>query len=251
MLNQFSRTALLIGDEGVKLLHNKRVAIFGVGGVGGYVCEALARSGIGQFDLFDDDEVCLTNINRQIIATIPNVGKSKVDVMAERIRHINPKAIVNKHKVFYLPENKDQFPFEDYDYIVDAVDTVTAKLTIIEEAVKTHTPIISSMGMGNKLDPTQIFVSDIFKTKMDPLAKVMRYELRKRHIKKLKVVYSTEKPVKPRHNQENSCAFHCICPETTTRKCTDKRSIPGSIAYVPSIAGLMIAGTIVRDFLKL
>ncbi len=250
MLNQFSRTALLIGQDKIDELSNKRVAVFGVGGVGGYVVEGLARSGIGTFDLFDDDKICLTNINRQIAATIPTVGEYKAEVTAKRIHEINPRATINIHKVFYLPENKDEFNFNDYDYVVDAVDTVTAKLTIIQEAKKCNVPIISAMGCGNKLDPSKLQITDVFKTEMDPLAKVMRYELRKRKIKKLKVVYSNEKPIKPMESDTgNSCSVHCICPPGTERTCNDRRSVPGSTAFVPAVAGLLIASEVVKDLI--
>lgn len=190
MLTQFSRTELLLGKEAMEKLQNSRVAVFGIGGVGGYVCEALARSGVGAFDLIDDDKVCLTNLNRQIIATYKTIGKYKTDVMKERILDINPKADVRVHKCFFLPENADEFPYEDYDYMVDAVDTVTAKISLVMKAQEKHIPIISSMGAGNKLDGSQFKVADIYKTKVCPLAKVMRRELKKRGVKKLKVVYS-------------------------------------------------------------
>ena len=192
MLTQFSRTELLLGKEAMEKLQNSRVAVFGIGGVGGYVCEALARSGVGAFDLIDDDKVCLTNLNRQIIATYKTIGKYKTDVMKERILDINPKADVRVHKCFFLPENADEFPYEDYDYMVDAVDTVTAKISLVMKAQEKHIPIISSMGAGNKLDGSQFKVADIYKTKVCPLAKVMRRELKKRGVKKLKVVYSEE-----------------------------------------------------------
>ena len=185
MLTQFSRTELLLGKEAMEKLQNSRVAVFGIGGVGGYVCEALARSGVGAFDLIDDDKVCLTNLNRQIIATYKTIGKYKTDVMKERILDINPKADVRVHKCFFLPENADEFPYEDYDYMVDAVDTVTAKISLVMKAQEKHIPIISSMGAGNKLDGSQFKVADIYKTKMCPLAKVMRRELKKRRVKKL------------------------------------------------------------------
>lgn len=190
MLNQFSRTELIYGKEAMEKLQKSRVAIFGIGGVGGYTAEALARSGVGTLDLIDDDKVCLTNINRQIYATRKTVGRYKVDVAAERIAEINPDAVVNKHQVFYTPDTADQFDFSQYDYIVDAIDTVTGKLALVENANRTKTPIISSMGAGNKVDPTAFEVTDIFKTSVCPLAKVMRTELKKRKIKKLKVVYS-------------------------------------------------------------
>ena len=197
MLTQFSRTELLLGKEAMEKLQNSRVAVFGIGGVGGYVCEALARSGVGAFDLIDDDKVCLTNLNRQIIATYKTIGKYKTDVMKERILDINPKADVRVHKCFFLPENADEFPYEDYDYMVDAVDTVTAKISLVMKAQEKHIPIISSMGAGNKLDGSQFKVADIYKTKVCPLAKVMRRELKKRGVKKLKVVYSEEQSIRP------------------------------------------------------
>ena len=212
MLNQFSRTELIYGHEAMEKLKNSRVAIFGIGGVGSFTAEALARSGVGTLDLIDDDKVCLTNINRQLLATHKTVGKYKVDVAEERIAEINPEAIVNKHRIFYTPETADQFDFSQYDYIVDAIDTVTGKLALVENANKTKTPIISSMGAGNKVDPTAFEVADIFKTSVCPLAKVMRTELKKRKIKKLKVVYSKELPITPIDDMATSCRQHCICP---------------------------------------
>ena len=247
MLNQFSRTQLLLGEEAMNKLKNSRVAVFGVGGVGGYVCEALARSGVGTFDLIDDDKVCLTNLNRQIIATRKTVGKYKVEVMKERILDINPDAQVNIHQCFFLPENADEFSFDAYDYVVDAVDTVTAKIEIIMQAKKKEIPVISSMGAGNKLDPTAFRVADIYKTKVCPLAKVMRRELKKRGIKKLKVVYSEEQPTRPIEDMSSSCKNNCICPPGATHKCTERRDIPGSVAFVPSIVGLIIGGEVVKD----
>ncbi len=247
MLNQFSRTELLLGKEAMEKLKNARVAIFGVGGVGGYVCEALVRSGVGAFDLIDDDKVCLTNLNRQIIATRKTVGKYKVDVMKERILDINPDAKVETHKCFFLPENADEFPFEEYDYIVDAVDTVTAKISLVMVAKEKNVPIISSMGAGNKLDASQFKVADIYKTKVCPLAKVMRRELKKRGVKKLKVVYSEEQPTRPIDDMAISCRTNCICPPGAKHKCTERRDIPGSLAFVPSVAGLIIAGEVVQD----
>ncbi len=250
MLDQFSRTQLLIGKEGIEKLASSRVAVFGIGGVGGYVCEALVRSGVRKFDLIDDDKVCLTNLNRQIIATRKTIGKYKTEVMAERMREINPDVDVRTHKCFFLPENEDEFPFEEYDYIVDAVDTVTAKLTLVTKAQSLNIPIISSMGAGNKLDPTAFKVSDIYKTKMCPLAKVMRIECRKRKIKKLKVVYSEEKPIRPLEDMSISCRAHCICPPGAKHKCTERRDIPGSVAFVPSVVGLIIAGEVIKDLIK-
>ncbi len=247
MLTQFSRTELLLGKEAMERLSNARVAVFGIGGVGGYVCEALVRSGIGTFDLIDDDKVCLTNLNRQIIATRKTVGKYKTEVMKERILDINPKAVVNIHNCFFLPENADEFPFEKYDYVVDAVDTVTAKIAIIMKAKEKNVPVISSMGAGNKLDASMFRVADIYKTKVCPLAKVMRRELKKRGVKKLKVVYSEELPTRPLEDMSISCRNHCICPPGAQHKCTERRDIPGSVAFVPSVAGLIIAGEVIKD----
>lgn len=247
MLTQFSRTELLLGKEAMERLSNARVAVFGIGGVGGYVCEALVRSGIGTFDLIDDDKVCLTNLNRQIIATRKTVGKYKTEVMKERILDINPKAVVNIHNCFFLPENADEFPFEKYDYVVDAVDTVTAKIAIIMKAKEKNVPVISSMGAGNKLDASMFRVADIYKTKVCPLAKVMRRELKKRGVKKLKVVYSEELPTRPLEDMSISCRNHCICSPGAQHKCTERRDIPGSVAFVPSVAGLIIAGEVIKD----
>ena len=247
MLNQFSRTQLLLGEEAMEKLKNSRVAVFGVGGVGGYVCEALVRSGVGAFDLIDDDKVCLTNLNRQVIATRKTVGKYKVDVMKERMLEINPNVDVRIHKCFFLPENADEFPFEEYDYVVDAVDTVTAKIELVMKCKEKNVPIMSSMGAGNKLDASQFKVADIYKTKVCPLAKVMRRELKKRRVRKLKVVYSEELPKRPIEDMSISCRTHCICPPGAAHKCTERRDIPGSVAYVPSVAGLIIAGEVVKD----
>ena len=247
MLTQFSRTELLLGKEGMERLKNARVAVFGVGGVGGYVCEALVRSGVGSFDLIDDDKVCLTNLNRQIIATRSTVGKYKVDVMKERMLDINPDVQVETYKCFFLPENADDFPFAEYDYVVDAVDTVTAKIELVMKCQSMGVPIISSMGAGNKLDASAFQVADIYKTKMCPLAKVMRRELKKRGVKKLKVVYSEEKPTRPIEDMAISCRTHCICPPGAAHKCTERRDIPGSVAFVPSVDGLIVAGEVVKD----
>lgn len=250
MLTQFSRTELLLGKEAMERLGQARVAVFGVGGVGGYVCEALVRSGVKYFDLIDDDKVCLTNLNRQIIATRKTVGKYKTDVMKDRILEINPDAEVRVHKCFFLPENADEFPFEEYDYVVDAVDTVTAKIALVMKAQEQHVPVISSMGAGNKLDASQFKVADIYKTKVCPLAKVMRRELKKRGVKKLKVVYSEEPPIRPVEDMAISCRANCICPPGAEHKCTERRAIPGSVAFVPSVAGLIIAGEVVKDLIK-
>lgn len=250
MLNQFSRTELLFGKEAMDKLQNSRVAVFGIGGVGGYVCEALVRSGVYHFDLIDDDQVCLTNLNRQIIATRKTVGQYKVDVMRERILEINPDADVSVHKCFFLPENADEFPFEEYDYVVDAVDTVTAKIELVMKSQEKGVPIISSMGAGNKLDPSAFKVADIYKTRVDPLARVMRREMKKRGVKKLKVVYSEEDPKRPIEDMAVSCRNHCICPPGAQHKCTERRDIPGSTAFVPSVAGLIIAGEVIKDLIK-
>ena len=247
MLNQFSRTQLLLGKDNMNRLAEAKVAIFGIGGVGGYVAEALARSGVGSFVLVDDDKVCLTNLNRQIIATRKTVGKYKAEVMRDRILEINPDAEVEVRKCFYLPENAGEFDFNEYSYVVDAVDTVTAKLEIIMRAKECGVPVISSMGAGNKLDPTKFQVADIYKTSMCPLAKVMRRELKKRGVKKLKVVYSTEKPTRPLDDMSVSCRTNCICPPGAAHKCTERRDIPGSVAFVPSVVGLIIAGEVVKD----
>ena len=247
MLTQFSRTELLFGKEAMEKLAHSRVAVFGIGGVGGYVCEALVRSGVGAFDLIDDDKVCLTNLNRQIIATRSTVGKYKTDVMMERMKDINPDVEVQVHKCFFLPENADSFPFADYDYVVDAVDTVTAKISLVMKAQEAGVPIISSMGAGNKLDASAFRVADIYKTKVCPLAKVMRRELKKRGVKNLKVVYSEEQPTRPLEDMGISCRTNCICPPGAKHKCTERRDIPGSTAFVPSVAGLIIAGEVVKD----
>ena len=231
MINQFSRTELLIGDDGVDKLKNSRVAVFGVGGVGGYVVEALARSGVGTIDIVDNDNVSLTNINRQIIALHSTVGRPKVDVMEERIKDISPPAVVNKHNCFFLPENSDDFDFRRYDYVVDAIDTVTGKIELAVKCKEFNVPLIASMGAGNKLDPTAFRVADIFKTKVDPLARVMRNALKKRGIKKLKVVYSEEPPMTPLPSNEE----------------TSKKVVPSSTAFVPSVAGLIIAGEVIKD----
>lgn len=247
MLDRFSRTQLVFGKEAMDRLKGSRVAVFGVGGVGGYTVEALARSGVGAIDIIDDDKVCLTNINRQIIATGKTVGKYKVDVAKERIEEINPDCKVTAFRTFYMPETADQFDFTKYDYVVDAIDTVTGKIALIENAKKAGTPIISSMGAGNKVDPTAFEVADIYKTSVCPLARVMRYELKRRGIKKLKVVYSKEKPIPPIDDMAISCRQHCICPPGTARKCTQRRQVPGSTAFVPSVAGLIIAGEVIKD----
>ena len=250
MLTQFSRTELLFGKEAMDKLAGSKVAVFGIGGVGGYVCEALVRSGVGAFDLIDDDKVCLTNLNRQIIATRSTVGNYKTDVMRDRMLDINPNVEVEVHKCFFLPENADDFPWDSYDYVVDAVDTVTAKIALVMKCKEKNIPIISSMGAGNKLDGSQFKVADIYKTKVCPLAKVMRRELKKRGVKKLKVVYSEEIPTRPIEDMAISCRNNCICPPGAEHKCTERRDIPGSVAFVPSVAGLIIAGEVAKDLIR-
>ena len=234
MENQFSRTELLLGKENMEKLAAARVCIFGIGGVGGYVAEALARSGIGHLELVDNDVVCLSNLNRQIIATHETIGEYKVDVMKERILSINPDAEVVTHRCFYLPETQEKFDFTNYDYVVDAIDTVAGKIALVLQAEASGTPVISSMGAGNKLDPAGFQVADIYQTSVCPLAKVMRKELKKRGVKKLKVVYSKELPVALQNDEESL-------------QSSSRRSIPGSIAFVPSVAGLIIAGEVVKD----
>ena len=234
MENQFERTEILIGADAMKRLRNSKVAVFGVGGVGGYVAEALARSGVGTFDLIDNDKVCLSNLNRQIIATHSTIGRYKVDVMRERIMDINPEAKVTVHRLFYLPEEADRFDLTLYDYVVDAIDTVTAKIDLIVRAQNAGTPVISSMGAGNKLDPAGFEVADLYETSVDPLARVMRRELKKRGVRRLKVVCSREKALVP-------------LPDTEAQEETTRRAVPGSTAFVPSAAGLLIASEIVRD----
>ncbi len=250
MLNQFSRTELLLGRNGMEALRHARVAVFGIGGVGGYTVEALVRSGVGTLDLIDDDRVCLTNINRQIFATRKTVGQYKVDVAKERILEINPDATVYTYKTFYMPDTADQFDFSQYDYVVDAIDTVTGKLELIMQAQQAGVPIISSMGAGNKLDPTAFEVADIYETSVCPLARVMRRELKKRGVEKLKVVYSKETAMVPIEDMAISCRAHCICPPGTARKCTQRRQVPGSNAFVPPVAGLIIAGEVIKDLVR-
>ena len=250
MLNQFSRTQLLYGEEAIKKLSDSRVAVFGIGGVGGYVCEALVRSGVGHFDLIDDDKVCLTNLNRQILATRKTVGKYKAEVMAERMKEINPDVDIRIHKCFFLPENANDFQFDEYDYVVDAVDTVTAKLELIMRSQSFGVPIISAMGAGNKIDAGRLKIADIYDTQVCPLARIMRHELRKRGVKKLKVVYSDEQPIRPIEDMSISCRTHCICPPGAQHKCTERRDIPGSTAFVPAVAGLLIAGEVINDICR-
>lgn len=249
MLNEFSRTELLLGKEALERLKSSRVAVFGVGGVGGYAVEALARSGVGALDLIDDDKICLTNINRQIIATRSTVGKYKVDVIRERVLDINPQIKVNIRKVFYSPETAGEFDFSEYDYIVDAIDSVTGKIELCVRAKEANTPIICSMGAGNKLDPTAFEVADLSKTSVCPLARVMRYELKKRGIKHIKTVYSKEPPISPLGSDDISCKQHCVCPPGSKLKCAVRRSIPGSVAFVPSVVGLIMASEVIKDLI--
>ncbi len=250
MLNQFSRTELLIGKSGLEKLQKARVAIFGIGGVGSFAVEGLVRAGVENFILVDDDKICLTNLNRQIIATRKTIGKYKVDVMKERILDINPNAKVETYKEFYMPDSKEKILDENIDYVIDSIDTVTAKIELVLNCEKMGIPIISSMGTGNKLDPSQFEITDIYKTSICPLAKVMRKELKKRGIKKLKVLYSKEEPIKPEETQNNSCKNNCICPPGTKRKCSIRNQVPGSISFVPPVAGLMISGEVIRDILS-
>lgn len=229
--NQFERTALLLGKASVERLARKRVAVFGVGGVGGFVCEGLVRAGIGAIDIVDKDTVALSNLNRQLIALHSTVGKNKVDVLEERLKDINKNLIIKKYKCFFLPETSDTFDFREYDYVVDAIDTVTGKIELILKAKEAGVPIISAMGAGNKLDPTAFQVSDIYKTSVCPLARVMRRELKKRGVEKLKVVYSKEEPIKPQFEE-------------------GEEVVPGSISFVPPVVGLIIAGEVVKDLIR-
>ena len=250
MQNQFSRTQLLLGKPAIDTLNGSRVAVFGVGGVGGYVVEVLARSGVGALDIIDDDRVCLTNVNRQILATISSVGRHKVDVAEERIHDINPRCHVRKYQTFYLPSNSAEFDFSRYDYVVDCIDTVTAKLDLIKRCHELNIPIISCMGAAYKLDATQLQVTDIWKTINDPLAKVIRKKLRKTGITHLKVVYSPELPIESIDQPDISCRYHCICPAKDMRACTERHTIPSSNAWVPATAGLICGGEVVKDLVN-
>ncbi|MDD4170867.1 MAG: tRNA threonylcarbamoyladenosine dehydratase [Syntrophomonas sp.] len=251
MLNEFSRTELLIGKEALEKLAQSTVAVFGIGGVGTFAVEGLVRSGIGKLVLIDDDCICLTNINRQIHATQKTIGKPKVEVMKERILEINPRAQVITHQAFYRPEYASELVTLDYDYIIDAIDSVTAKIDLILNAKRLNIPIISCMGAGNKLDPGRFQIADIYDTSVCPLAKVMRRELRKRGVDALKVVYSQEVPIDPRENEENSCHPDCIRPPEAAGNDEMRRGpIPGSIAFVTSVAGLLMAGEVVKDLIR-
>ena len=249
MLNQFSRTELIFGKDGMARLHASKVAVFGIGGVGGYAVEALARSGVGFLDLFDDDQICITNLNRQLHATQKTIGLYKADVAAERVLEINPSAKVRSHRLFYLPESSGQAPLSEYDHVIDAIDTVSGKIELVVQAKRCNVPIICSMSAGNKVDASAFEVADIYDTSVCPLAKVMRHELRKRGVDSLKVVYSKEQPVTPMDDLSANCNANCVCPPGTVRKCTVRRQIPGSNAFVPSAAGLIIAGEVIRDLL--
>lgn len=250
MLHAFSRTELLIGKEALEKLQDAKVAVFGVGGVGSFAVEGLVRCGVGKFVLVDDDCICLTNLNRQLHATRKTVGRPKVEVMKERILQINPNAEVTNHQKFYLPDTAEELIADDLTYIIDAIDTVTGKIDLIVRANEKGIPVISSMGAGNKLDPTRFEVADIYETSVCPLAKVMRKELKKRGVNSLKVVYSKEAPVQPVETEDASCNEGCICPAGTTRKCTERRNIPGSISFVPSVVGLIIAGAVIKDIIS-
>lgn len=246
-MEAFVRTELLLGRDAIERLQQARVAVFGLGGVGGYVVEALARSGVGALDLIDHDTVSVSNLNRQIFALHSTIGRDKADVAKERVLDINPDIQVTLWKTFYLPDTADQFDLTQYDYIVDAIDTVTGKLELIEQAQRAGTPIISSMGAGNKMDASAFEVTDIYKTSVCPLARVMCRELKKRGIKKLKVVYSKEPPITPLDDMSISCRTHCICPPGTARKCTQRRQVPGSNAFAAAAVGLIVAGEVVKD----
>jgi tRNA A37 threonylcarbamoyladenosine dehydratase len=249
MLHAFSRTELLIGKDGLKRLQEARVAVFGIGGVGSFAVEGLARAGVGKLVLIDDDCICLTNLNRQLHATMKSIGKPKVEAMRERILEINPLAEVEIYQRFYMPDCAQDLVRTDYSYIVDAVDTVTAKIDLVVQAQKSGIPIISCMGAGNKMDPTRFEVADLSKTSVCPLARVMRRELKERGITHLKVVYSKEEPVTPLETDDNSCATGCVCPKGSSMHCAVRRQVPGSISFVPSVAGLILAGEVVKDLL--
>jgi len=241
---------MLLGTSAMERLSKSSVAVFGIGGVGGHTVEALVRSGVGRIAIFDDDKVCLTNLNRQIIATRETVGRNKVEVMAERIKSINPDAEVEAHQVFYGPDVADQLDLGKYDYIVDAVDTVTAKLELVKRASAAHVPVVSSMGAANKMDPTAFEVTDIYKTQNDALARVMRRELRRLGIRELKVVYSKETARKPIEDTASDCKRNCICPPDVARTCTSRRQIPASNAFVPGTAGLILASVVIQDLIQ-
>lgn len=246
--NQFSRTQMLLGRDGIDNLKNSRVAVFGCGGVGSFAAEGLARSGVGSIALFDDDNICLTNVNRQVMATIRNVGQDKVEAMKERIFLINPRCQVSMNKVFYGKDNFLDIDLSAYDYIIDAIDSISSKMLLVEQANKAGVAVISCMGTGNKLDPTKFEVTDLSKTIICPMARTMRKELKRRGIHKLKVVYSKEKPLVPDdHNGELDCKHNCICPPGAAAHCTIRRQVPGSVSFVPSVAGMILAGEVIKD----
>ncbi|HWR28970.1 MAG TPA: tRNA threonylcarbamoyladenosine dehydratase [Negativicutes bacterium] len=240
---------MLIGSSAMDKLAASHVMVFGIGGVGSFAVEALVRAGVGNLTLVDDDCICLTNINRQLHATTRTIGRSKVEVMKERVLEINPRANVTSIQKFYLPENAEEFFAAECDYIIDAIDTVTAKIDLIVRAQSKGIRVISCMGAGNKMDPTRFEIADIFKTSVCPLAKVMRYELRAREVKSLKVLYSKEKPLMPQDGANSGCRANCVCPPGSTRTCTIRHQIPGSISFVPSVAGLILAGEVIKDLI--
>jgi tRNA A37 threonylcarbamoyladenosine dehydratase len=246
MLNEFSRTEMMVGQANMIELHNSKVVIFGIGGVGTFAAEALARSGVGHFVLIDDDKICLTNINRQLIATHKTIGQYKVEVMAQRILEINPRAKVETFPIFYLP-GETQDLMSGASYVLDCIDTVSGKIALIQEAQAKNIPVISCMGAGNKYDPTRFEIADIYDTSVCPLCRAMRYELRKRDVKSLKVVYSREKPSRPFVSEQSACGIQCVCPPGTVRKCDHRNQVPGSLAFVPSVAGLIMAGEVIKD----
>lgn len=249
MLNEFSRAELLLGKEAMQALAGSRVAVFGIGGVGSFAVEAIARAGVGAIDVFDDDKVCLTNINRQLIALHSTIGKEKVEVMRARILDINPRCLVTARACFYSAETADSVDLSVYDYIIDAIDTVSCKLVLIERASAAGVPVMSCMGAGNKLDATRLEVADIYKTSVCPLARVMRKELKSRNIPHLKVVYSREEAIKPDEDMAANCKTGCVCPPGTTRNCTARRQVPGSVSFVPPVAGYILAGEAIKDII--
>ena len=250
MPDQFSRTELMFGKDAMEKLFSAHVAVFGLGGVGGIAAEALIRSGVGEIDLIDDDKICLTNLNRQIFATYETIGQYKTEAAKKRLSDINPKAKINIKNTFYTPETSGEFDFSIYDYIIDAIDTVTGKIELVMNADKASVPIISAMGAGNKIDPTAFEVADIYKTSVCPLAKVMRHELKKRGIRHLKVVYSKEKPLSPIEDEALSCKSACVCPPGTKRTYDKRRKVPASNAFCPPAAGLIIASEVIKDLIK-